>query len=227
MKCAVLQAEVLDPVARLYALPATDAHVVATVKQGTMLELEPLPDPLEGWYVVHLPRGARAYLNRAVHVLLFRPITLAADTDVYAEPDYDAQVVYRYGKSALMLAFVDQPEEHNWLKVCDGQGEIWYLPPDIGIAETKILTPRQREYAKLMAKAKDRMLRGGALFIIGCGITYITYETAVSQSFGPGSHYYLFAWGPMLFGALRFLLGFGTWLLNVEGNGLEGENSAG
>jgi hypothetical protein len=169
---------------------------------------------------VHLPRGAIAYLNRGAGILLFRPIVLAADTDVYAEPRSDAQIVYRYGKHATLLAFAGQPDEQGWTKVRDGQGEVSYLPPDIDLAEKEVRTLRQREHAALMAKAKDRMISGGVVFALGCAVTYVTYEMAV-QSFLPGTHYYTIAVGAILIGGLRFLLGFGTWLLNVGGDDRE------
>ena len=58
---------------------------------------------------------------------------------------------------------------------------------------------------------KRNMIRGASWCIGGFFVTAVTYGIAAEQANGAGGGTYLVAWGAIIFGAFRFLKGFGQY----------------
>ena len=214
-----MHAELLDPYATLYAQPAPDARVVRQITQGSDLDLDPPADPSALWYTVHLPDGNTAYLPGDTNLLPYRLITLAADTDVYAEPRREAPGVYRFARHATLMDISDRFDNQGWTRVRDGQGEVGFLPPESIFVEPEVRTPQQRLDAERIKKAKYRIRTGGTLLVIASMIIFLNYHFDYwsaqpdPAAGAPFSRISIEVWGLMLFGGIRFLLGLGGWII--------------
>jgi hypothetical protein len=56
----------------------------------------------------------------------------------------------------------------------------------------------------------QRMLRGGAICVLGIIVTVVTYGAATS-----GGGTYFVCWGAIIFGAIDFIIGLFGWLKNM------------
>jgi len=191
-----MRARILDPQVKLYSSPEANALSLATLTEGTEIEIGGVKKK-DGkqWVEVIMPTGQKGYILGNTRIFHFRLATLLQkEVNVYSQPTSDSLVRTRIDKnSKFYLTEVVKVDGMDWVKVRDLVNAEGYIP---GQTRIRVLPEKTK------ALAKKSLISGAMWLIGGTVVTIVTY----SGTSNGGS--YIIAWGAILYGAVQLIIGF-------------------
>ncbi len=195
-----MKAIILDPQAKVYESIDANPISIATLSQGSEVEIGPAKRKAgKLWVPVILSTGQKAYLPGETKLHIVREgSTMDKDVEMHSEPSVTSPIKQQLPKNTrLSILEVIKQDDQAWVRVRDGAGSQGYIR-----GETRFRLAPQ----KSKANGRRNMITGGMWLIAGLIFTFS--ENSVASSNGLS----LIGIGALAFGAIIFISGLVQYL---------------